>query len=188
MPVKGDKVYLKAKPQFFQPAGNPITGFYRQGSVPNDSVVNDWIPDNYNDCTYLGEMQVIDSKRYYLVRLNFSYYSHRILGISTLKKSSEDLWFLEEEISFEYVDTAEDIAKKEKAALQKSLLEDASKSLTGSAEDASGSSNTGLYVAIAAVVAVLGAVIWWAFGKKRTTGTVPPAVQPSVIVLPKSKR
>ncbi len=188
MATNGDKVYLKAKPQFFQPAGNPIVGFHRNGSVPNDSVVNDWITDNYNDCTYLGQTQEVGGKVYYSVRLNFTYRKHGLFGIGSTVKSSEDLWFLESDISFEYIQTQADIDEAEKEALRKKLLDELDKPPggaggSGSGDDGSGntkSNSTVLIVAISSAVAVLGGVLWWAFGKKK--GQAPAAAQPPTII------
>lgn len=185
MATKGDKVYLKAKPQFFQPAGEPVNGFYRNGAVPGDSIVNDWITDNYNDCTFLGEIQEINAKVYYLVRLNFTYRKHGLFGIAKSVKSSEDLWFLEEDVSFEYVETQADKDEAEKKAIKDKILAgiDTPIAAAGSGNQSSSISTT-LIAAIVAGVAVLGGVLWWAFGKKKNQGPV-PAQMPTIIQLSK---
>ncbi|WP_273211631.1 hypothetical protein [Runella zeae] len=184
MAAIGDKVWLKAKPQFYKPAASAINGFYRNGAVPSDTITNDFIEENYNDCTYLGEVQEIEGKRYYLVRLNFTYRKHGFLGIGKDVKSSEDLYFREEEMSFEYMQTKEDKEEAEREELKQKILNGNNTPLTtGSGDDSGGSGNTWIVVGIVSVVAALGGVLWWAFRKPATPA--PPAPAPTIIQLPK---
>jgi hypothetical protein len=186
MPVKGDVIYLKATPQFYFPAGTAINGFYRNGASPGDTITNERIGDNYNDCTYLGVSQAVDGHQYYLVRFNFTYVKHGFAGIGSLQRSSQDLWFREEDISLSHLDTKAEIKEQQKEALKKELLTDtATAALTAANGDASATSGNGvLYAAIFGVVAVLGGVLYWAFGKKSQA---PAASAPTIIQLPKAK-
>lgn len=185
MPVKGDVIYLKATPQFYYPAGTAINGFYRNGASPGDTITNAGIPDNYNDCTYLGVSQTVDGRQYLLVRYNFTYVRHGALGFGKLERSSQDLWFREEDISLSHLDTKAEIKQQQNDALKKELIAaTANPTLTAANGNASASSGNGvLYAAIAGIVVILGGVLFWAFGKKSTVS----APTPTIIQLPKAK-
>lgn len=187
METKGDKVYLKAKPQFYKPAGSAISGFYRNGAVPNDTIVNDGITDNYNDCTYLGEMLNVQGKNYLFVRFNFTYRKHSgFLGWGSDVKSAEDLWFSREEVSFEYVQTEADIKAAQKEVLKSQVLAGTNMNLTATGDTADKSSNGLLIATIVAGLGLLGGVLWWALSKKNSVPrTAPP---PLIIQLPKPKK
>ena len=183
-PVKGDKVWLRANPQFYRPAGVAINGFYRNGAVPSDTITNERFPENYNDCTFLGEIKEVEGKYYYLIRLNFTYREHVTFFIARDVRSSEDLYFREEEISFEYIPTEADKKKAEQDVLKDKILNGGTPGTTGSGDDSGGGGNTWIVVAIVGVVVTLGGVLVWAF-RKPSNPTPPPA--PTIIQLKKSK-
>lgn len=187
METKGDKVYLKAKPQFYKPAGSAISGFYRNGAVPNDTIVNDRITDNYNDCTYLGEMLNVQGKNYLFVRLNFTYRKHSgFLGLGSDVKSAEDLWFSREEVSFEYIQTEADIKTAQKEVLKAQVLAGTNMSLTAAGDTPDKSGNGLLIAAIVAGLGLLGGVLWWILGRKNTLPG--SAAAPLIIQLPKPQK
>jgi hypothetical protein len=185
LPVKGDVIYLKATPQFYFPAGTAINGFYRNGASPGDTITNETIPDNYNDCTYLGVSQIVDGRHYLFVRFNFTYVKHGVFGFGKQERSSQDLWFRQEDISLSHMDTKAEIKQQQKEALQKELLTDsAAATLTAANGDASAGSGKGvLYAAIAGIVILSGGVLFWVFGKKSKT---PTTSVPTLIQLPKA--